>query len=49
MFCNELINYAVHENSLNVIFVNWMSYQVGIVNDFPFSSGVLYLNIFHFK
>ena len=38
MFCNDLINYAVHENSLNVIFVNWMSYQVGIVNDFPFSS-----------
>jgi len=26
-----------------------MAYQVGIVNDFPFSSGVLSLNLSHFK
>jgi len=34
---------------MKIVFVNWMAYQFGIVNDFPFSSGVLSLNLFHFK
>ena len=34
---------------LNVIFVNWMAYQVGIVNDFPFPSRAFSLKLFHSK